>query len=578
MTIFEVSPAVIRFRPKHLTLILLVTALYFAAAHASLFLAFEQTNASPVWPPSGIAFAAVLLLGIRVWPGILLGAFFANFYSFEAAGVAVMPHGFGKSLFIAIGNSLEAIVGARLLRHWQRPGSVPRDIQGVLVFIAVAGIMSLVSSVIGSASLLAAGTIQPGMVPKVWFTWWVGDATGILTVTPLILAWVSAWRLGADRLPGRFALGIQLATFAVSACIFWECLGSEPFASLPYLVVPPVLWAAYRGGMRGATLGVLIISMVSVTGTIHGMGPFATGDAHISLVLLQTFILVIAITVLVLAASIEERNRWEQRLLENNVALEQRVARRTEELRTYQGQLENLVAERTRELEASNRDLESFSYSISHDLRTPLRGIDGFSHMLVEDYAEQLPEEAHEYLRRIRASAQRMGELIDALLQLSRVGRATLEREDTDLSALSREIIRELQQGHPGRTVRFNVEDGLHADADPRLIRLVLQNLIGNAWKYTAERDDAEIHIGVEVQDGTPVFHVSDNGTGFDMRYADKLFAPFERLHDDRFEGTGIGLATVARIIQRHGGRVWATSDVDRGATFHFTTGEGEAT
>lgn len=233
--------------------------------------------------------------------------------------------------------------------------------------------------------------------------------------------------------------------------------------------------------------------------------------------------------------------------------------------------LEERVQERTQQLEAANRELEAFSYSVSHDLRAPLRSIEAFSEMLEEDYRDRLDATGVDYLRRVRKASERMGLLIEDLLQLSRVSRGELRQETVDLTRLARAIVYELQQTQPDRRVRVEIADGLQARGDPRLLEVALDNMLGNAWKYTGKREDACIELGELEQDGQRVFYVRDNGTGFDMARADKLFIPFQRLHSaEEFPGTGIGLATVQRIIQRHGGAVWAESEVDRGATFYF--------
>ncbi|HWJ34833.1 MAG TPA: response regulator [Steroidobacteraceae bacterium] len=224
------------------------------------------------------------------------------------------------------------------------------------------------------------------------------------------------------------------------------------------------------------------------------------------------------------------------------------------------------------ELESKNSELEAFSYSVSHDLRAPLRSIDGFSKLLLEDHAGKLDAKGQDYLLRVRESAQRMGELIDDLLLLSRIGRADLRRDRVDLSGIARSAAEELRRKDPGRQVAVCVEDQLTAEADGGLMRVVFENLLGNAWKFTSKVLEARIEVGAEQQDGVTAFFVRDNGAGFDMNYAEKLFSPFQRLHTElEFPGTGIGLATVHRIIDRHGGRIRADSAVDRGATFYFT-------
>lgn len=232
---------------------------------------------------------------------------------------------------------------------------------------------------------------------------------------------------------------------------------------------------------------------------------------------------------------------------------------------------ENELQQRGAELEAAVHELEAFSYSASHDLRTPLRAIDGYCQALTEDYAALLDETAREYLARTRAAAQRMGVLIDDLLALARVTRHELSLDEVNLSAAAHDCADRLARAEPGRQVTVNITEGLIARADARLMAIALDNLIGNAWKYTAHTLAAKIEFGCEQRDGPPVFFVRDNGIGFDMQYVDKLFCPFQRLHGADYPGTGIGLATVERILQRHGGRVWAEARPGLGATFFFT-------
>ncbi len=250
-------------------------------------------------------------------------------------------------------------------------------------------------------------------------------------------------------------------------------------------------------------------------------------------------------------------------------------ARAEADLTRLNAELEGRVTERTRQLEAANKELEAFSYSVSHDLRAPLRGIDGFSQILLTRYLDQLDERGQDYLRRVRRASQRMGELIDDLLQLSRISRAELRLTDVDLSALAGEIAEELGRREPARAVEWRIQPGLRARGDAGLLRIVLDNLLGNAWKFTGKLDHAVIEFSLDQDDGEPVFHVRDNGAGFNMAYVHKLFGAFQRLHaTDEFEGTGIGLATVQRIIRRHGGYVWAESAAGKGASFHFTIGD----
>jgi signal transduction histidine kinase len=237
---------------------------------------------------------------------------------------------------------------------------------------------------------------------------------------------------------------------------------------------------------------------------------------------------------------------------------------------------EHLRAEqKSKELAAANQDLEAFSYSVSHDLRAPLRSIDGFSQVLQEDYAAKLDREGIACTERIRRAAQRMAMLIDDLLNLSRIGRADLKRMNVDLTALGREIAETLMEHAPDRPAEFAIEEGMRTSGDSGMLRIALENLLSNSWKFTAGRTPARIEFGRRESEGEVICYVRDNGAGFDMAYAGKLFGAFQRLHDAKdFPGTGIGLAIVQRVMTKHGGRIWAEAESGKGATFYFTLSE----
>lgn len=261
------------------------------------------------------------------------------------------------------------------------------------------------------------------------------------------------------------------------------------------------------------------------------------------------------------AFHVEELERKRARLVQAQTEVEQLNA-----------ELEQRVAERTRQLETANKELESFSHSVSHDLRAPLRSINGFSQMLRKKYSDALDEAGREYLDQIRLASQRMGELIDDLLALSRVARKEIRKAPVDLSWLAQSILGDIQKSMPRNDVECIVQPDVNVHGDLGLLKIVLENLLGNAWKFTAKQAAAKIEFGAMEKEGDKVLYVRDNGAGFNMKYAGKMFGAFQRLHSSgEFEGTGIGLATVQRIVNRHGGRIWAEGEEGKGATFYFT-------
>jgi light-regulated signal transduction histidine kinase (bacteriophytochrome) len=331
-------------------------------------------------------------------------------------------------------------------------------------------------------------------------------------------------------------------------------------ASQIYLMGFPVM-AALLLGLRPA-LYALALNAV----TLLAVGYLANADIQIGLLESTPFLKWVVITVnfIFVNALITLSIVLLLKGLEKTLARRKQSA---EALRRLNETLEKSVAERTRELEA-------FSYSVAHDLRAPLRAIDGYSQLVLSDNADKLDAESTAYLQRMRVASQRLGDLIDDLLELAQVSRTDLRRKEVDLAQMAAQVAAELRERHPGHEVDFTAPAELRAEADPYLARILFENLIGNAWKYTGKVSPACIEFGRTEADGGRVYFVRDNGAGFDMAYAGKLFKPFQRLHDPReFEGTGIGLSIVHRIVVRHEGRIWAEARKGEGATFFFTLG-----
>jgi light-regulated signal transduction histidine kinase (bacteriophytochrome) len=292
-----------------------------------------------------------------------------------------------------------------------------------------------------------------------------------------------------------------------------------------------------------------------------------------------------SVTICAVITDLTERKAAEEELSKYRDHLEELVIQRTLELEKTNQSLKKEIEERkkiekelqhrTIEAESANKELESFSYSVSHDLRAPLRVMDGFSEAIFLDYGDKLDEQGQDLLIRIRKASQKMSQLIDDTLKLSRVSRSDMNIEQIDLSEMAKSIASELKATQPERQVKFNIQPEVKTYGDRQLVRMALMNLMENSWKFTGRRRQARIDFGASEQDGKLVAFVKDNGDGFDMKYADKIFRPFSRLHSEKdFPGTGIGLATVQRIIHRHGGKIWPEAQKGKGVTFYFTLGE----
>lgn len=529
-------------------------AVYFAAGKLGLLLANVHASVSPIWPATGIALAALLLWGNSFWPAIFVGAFLVNVTSHLPEGNSVMLRTL-QAIGIAGGNTLEAIAGAWFVNRVANGSRAFLRVSDVFRYTLFAGFLSTaISATLGVTTLFACGLLAARVLAPAWLTWWMGDMVGAVVVAPLILIWKAnpSVRFGIGRT--LEALALLLSLLVVSAINFSNLFffGARHYP-LAFLFIPLLVWAALRFESRGVVAFISIICCLAVNGTWHGLGAFAITDQNSSLLMLQTFICVATVTALVLAAAVAERKSAEDKFRGLTLELERRVK------------------ERTAQLEGTNKELEAFCYSVSHDLRAPLRTIRGFSEVLLEQYMSQLDSRGQDFLRRTCDAGLQMDKLIEDLLKLSRVARGEIERREINLSAIADEIAGDLAKSEPTRTVEFAIASGVSANGDERLLRLVIDNLLRNAWKFTGKQPNARIEFGRQNGEASPFF-VRDNGVGFDMAYAGKLFGVFQRLHSpSEFAGSGVGLAIVQRVVNRHGGRVWADAKVNSGATFYFT-------
>jgi signal transduction histidine kinase len=379
-----------------------------------------------------------------------------------------------------------------------------------------------------------AGSVDPNALPR-------PDSLDMLTAATMNV--VLPLSIGKEQV-GELRYGLSLSSILLArSTVLWQGTGIATLEVVLALVILALVWMWLTRNLQKLALTTQAIAKGDYSGQIS-----VKGEDEIAM------------------------------LARDFNAMSAAVRQRDYEISAMNRDLARRVQERTAELELANKELEAFSYSVSHDLRAPLRTVDGFSQVLLEDYGEKLDQTACDYLVRVRRAAQHMGALIDDMLKLARVTRAPLNSAELDLSSMGNNVIKRLQQDAPERKVKTEIADGMRCHADPGLMQVVLDNLLGNAWKYTLRTAAAQISFGYEEREGQTVYFVRDNGAGFDMRYAAKLFGAFQRLHTpEEFEGTGIGLATVQRIVKRHFGKIWAEAEVGKGAAFFFTIGEPNA-
>jgi signal transduction histidine kinase len=525
---------------------------YLVVGWLGLQLAHVHASISPMWPATGLALAALLLWGIELWPAIFVGALLVNLTVTQdsTAGIRLL-----QALGIACGNTLEAVTGAWLVSRFAHGTRAFLRANDVFRYMFLAGSLgTAISATVGTVTLMSCGLLDQRVFGDAWLTWWMGDMAGAVLVGPFILIWAAnpTVQFGINRAVEALLLLISL--LVVSAINFSNMFQmGEKHYPLAFLFFPLLAWAAVRFEARGAVAFVSVICCLAINGTLHGQGTFVVVGPNGSLLMLQMFICVATLSALVLAAAVAERKTAEGEVHKLIAELEQRVQ------------------DRTAQLEGTNKELEAFCYSVSHDLRAPLRTIRGFSEVLMEQYKPQLDARGQDYLRRTCDAGLQMDRLIEDLLKLSRLSRSDIQRSEIDLSAIAQQIATELTRGEPNRAVEFAITPGVIGNGDERLLRVVIDNLFRNAWKFTKKQPNARIELGK--QNGEPaVYFVRDNGVGFDMQYAAKLFGVFQRLHSaSEFAGSGVGLAIVQRVINRHGGKVWADAKVNSGATFYFT-------
>jgi signal transduction histidine kinase len=516
----------------------LLVSIYFVAGKFGLTLAFVNASATAVWPPTGLAIAALLLLGLGFWPAILVGAFAVNLTT-----SGELP----SSVGIAIGNTLEAVIATRLVDRWAGGRTVFERPQGVIRFALFAGVLATaVSATIGVTSLVLAGLARWSDFGAIWLTWWLGDASGALLITPAIVLWATS---GRPLSPKRWGEAVLVALAAVATGLF-VFGGRVPFSiqryPIGFLSFPVLVWAAFRFGPRGAATVALTIGAIAVWGTLNGFGPYALASPNESLLLLQGFMAVAAVTSLALAAAVFDRGRTEARLL----AVEQRS---------------RIVAE-----EAA-RVREDFLSIATHELRTPVTSLSGYAQLAERAFVRRQTDRIGPALQSIVRQSARLSGLITQLLDASHIqsGRLDVESRPSDLSAITAETVeatRLIDGDRHSWVVR--IDPAIHADVDPLRWGQAVRNLLDNATKYTPSGKSITVRLSRD-QDGRISLEIGDEGIGIAADRVGHVFDRFYRGHaDDGIGGLGLGLFIAREVVERHGGRIAVSSVEGQGTTF----------
>jgi len=542
-----------------LVLLCSVSAGYVLAAKLGLQMAIFHPSATPVWPPTGISLAAFLLLGYWVWPAIFVGALVVNITT--AGSIA-------SSLGIATGNTLEGLLGAFLVNHFASGRKVFAQQRDTLRFVLLAAVLSTTASAtFGVTSLSLGGYADWQRYSAIWMTWWLGDAVGALIVTPVIMLWVSEHRLNWTRFQ-LLEIGVSIPVLCLVTWIVFQSSQAMtgPNYPLAFLTLSILIWVAVRLGPRETATAILLCVGIAIWGTLRGSGPFARGSHHESLLLLQAFMAVIAVTALVLAVGVAERRRAEQELDELNQTLERRIQDRTSTLQATVEQLQEF-----------DRLKSAFVGIVSHELRTPLTSIKSLTENLLMEVTGPLNEKQKHYASRIEFNADRLTRMLNELLNLSKIESGKMELRQTVLSLpdLLADLEEAFQPPAQRKSIQMHVgsmESMPKICADRDKLYEVLANLLENAIKFTPP--GGRIHIAAQVFDDRHIkMSISDTGCGISEEHLPKIFDKFYRVQagSGPVAGSGLGLAIAKGLVELHGGIMTVESAVGKGTQFYFT-------
>jgi signal transduction histidine kinase len=546
--------------------IVLVAVLYYFAARLGYLFAFEDTNAVPAWPPSGIAFALIILLGRRTWPGITIGSLIANVMAFwNNPGIQPQTIILVSSL-IAICNTVEAVSGNYLVKHWIKSAYPFRSAKNAYRFLFVSLFMCTLGASVATYGLYVTKLIDGQNILRTGFSWWVGNVVGILLFTPLVLSLAQKVKL---KIPAKkmTEVGFLLLTI-VSIYILLQVDYLVPALerALPFLVLPFLLWLAFRFDLIVAIIGILVTSLTSMYFTTRGIGPFDLEDPYNSMLLLQIFIGVMSISTIVLSATVKERFEVQNKLQVFNENLETMILERTSALKdeiAIRKKAEEKIQRTNQELSKRNTELDNFVYSVSHDLRAPIASVLGLINLAKKDIDIHMKDM---YLDMIQKSAMQQDLFIKEILDQSRNSRLEVKREEILFQPLIEETFNQLKFA---TNAVLNVEKVIHVNQDQPFfsdrwrLKVILNNLISNAIRYRNGHDPV-IKINVDISRHSALLAIEDNGKGIERDHLPNIYKMFYRATDDG-AGSGLGLYIVKEAVEKLNGNIEIESEVGKG-------------
>jgi len=550
--------------------IILTAVIYFSSAYLGLILAFQDPFTSPVWPPAGVGFALILLLGPRVWPGITIGSLLAYMLVFWLKKVEVSLATIEASTLIAAGNTIELLIGYYLIKRFIRNDDPFKKANDSFIFLLISLVMCLIGSSFGTYSLYLNDGVEPQKLIQTWFFWWIPNVASVLLFTPFILSWQRTFRIKATKSKIIEFILFLSCLFIFIAILNNQVLGSTIEKSLPFLVIPFLLWLAFRFNLQTSMAGVLLTALSAVYFSVNCTGPFVLETNENSILILQIFIGVISITSIVLSSTVFERSVAQDTIKKFNETLESKIAERTRELNEeilYRKNAEEKIKVANEQLQKTNIELDNFVYKVSHDLRAPIASVLGLVNLARR---ENKVDVLREYLNMIGKSAEQQDLFIKDILDLSRNSRLSVNRDKISWEELINDTFDNLKYSVKDKNIEkiINIRGKSTFYSDQRRIKVIFNNLISNSIRY-ANGKDPRVEIDVHVNKNMADITIADNGIGIEKPYQKRVFEMFYRATDTNV-GSGLGLYIVKESVDRLNGQIILNSEKGHGTRFNI--------